>query len=130
MIINAYIKDTAPEKGTGLRLAVYQGKGAAGTRDAINDNIDRLEELVATAKTFNVQLISFPELYLSGYAITPEAAHELAMEVTDTKLEQVASIAKRHETAIICPYPEKASVAGEIRYYDSIAVFAKDGLLL
>jgi predicted amidohydrolase len=130
MIINAYIKDIVPEQGAGLRLAVYQGKGSAGTSDAIRDNIARLEEVVATAKTFNAQLISFPELYLSGYAITPETAHELAMEVTDAPLEQVASIAKRHNISILCPYPEKATVAGKIRYYDSIAVFSEDGSLL
>ncbi len=130
MIINAYIKETAPENGKGLRLAVYQGKGAAGTNDAIIENITRLEEVVAAAKKFNVHLVSFPELYLSGYAITPETAHQLAMDVSDANLGQIAAIAKKHATGIICPYPEKAIVAGETRYYDSIAVFAKDGSLL
>ena len=101
MIINAYIKETAPEKGVGLRLAVYQGKGAAGTSDAINENIARLEQIVATAKKHDAHLVSFPELYLSGYAITPETAHELAMEVSDDKLVEVASIAKKNETGII-----------------------------
>ena len=130
MIINTYIKELAPAKGTGLRLAVYQGKGPAGTAEAISHNIAHLEQVVTTAVTFGAQLISFPELYLSGYAITPATAHELAMEVTDPYLDQVSSIAKRHGIAIICPYPEKATLAGEIRYYDSIAVFAEDGVLL
>jgi len=109
---------------------VYQGKGPAGTAEAISHNIAHLEQVVTTAVTFGAQLISFPELYLSGYAITPATAHELAMEVTDPYLDQVSSIAKRHGIAIICPYPEKATLAGEIRYYDSIAVFAEDGVLL
>ena len=130
MIINAYIKETAPEKGQGLRLAVYQGKGAAGTSEAISENIARLEQIVDTAKTYNAHLVSFPELYLSGYAITPETAHELAMDVTDDNLMQVASIARKYETGIICPYPERARVSGETRFYDSIAVFAADGSLL
>ena len=30
MIINTYIKDTPPQKGEGIRFAVYQGKGPAG----------------------------------------------------------------------------------------------------
>lgn len=130
MIINTYIREVAPAKGAGLRLAVYQGKGPAGTAEAINHNMKHLEQVVAAAGKFEAQLISFPELYLSGYAITPATAHELAMEVTGPHLEQVASIAKEHGMAIICPYPEKATLAGETRYYDSIAVFAADGTLL
>ncbi|MDD3814831.1 MAG: carbon-nitrogen hydrolase family protein [Desulfocapsaceae bacterium] len=130
MIINAYIKEAAPEEGKGIRLAVYQGKGPAGNTEAISHNIAQLEQVVTAARKFDAQLVSFPELYLSGYAITPETAHELAMEVTGRHLEKVASIAHRHKIGIICPYPEKASIGGEIRYYDSIAVFGADGSLL
>jgi len=130
MIINTYIQDAEPGKGSGLRLAVFQGKGAAGTTDAMSRNIAKLERVVQTAKEYNAHLISFPELYLSGYAISPETAYELAMEVSSPPLEEVSSIAKKYGIGIICPYPEKATVAGKIRYYDSITVFNEEGSLL
>lgn len=130
MIINAYMKDLAPVKGNGLRLAVYQGQGPAGTTEAIKYNIAKLEQVVQAAKELNGHLVSFPELYLSGYAITPESAYELALEVTGQPLARVAAVAKKYEIGIICPYPEKATVAGEVRFYDSIAVFGEDGSLL
>ncbi|AGF77927.1 putative amidohydrolase [Desulfocapsa sulfexigens DSM 10523] len=130
MIINTYIKENAPGTGNGIRLAVYQGKGPAGTPEAIRHNTDQLEQVVRTARQFNAQLISFPELYLSGYAITPETAQELAMETAGPELAKVAEIAKANDITIICPYPEKATVGGKTRYYDSIAVFDINGFLL
>ena len=130
MIINTYIHEDAPVKGHGLRLAVYQGKGPAGTMDAIGHNIAQMEQVVTAAGKFNAHLVSFPELYLSGYAITPATAHELAMEITGSTLTRVATIAKSHKMAIICPYPEKATVNDKTRYYDAIAIFSAEGLLL
>ncbi len=65
MIINTYIKDTLPTKGNGIRLAVFQGQGSAGTVDAIGYNIKQMENAVRTAKQYQAHLISFPELYLS-----------------------------------------------------------------
>jgi predicted amidohydrolase len=130
MIINAYIKDTPPAEGEGIRFAVYQGKGPAGTPDAIEHNIAQLESAVESAKKYGAQLISFPELYLSGYALTPAVAHELAMDLQSPYLKRVSRIAAAYGMGIICPYPEKAVVAHETRYYDSIALFGEDGNLL
>lgn len=130
MIIHSYIKEKAPERGQGVRLAVYQGKGPAGTVEAIEYNIDQLEQAVRSAIQYDAQLISFPELYISGYALTPEKAHELAMEKDGSVLDRVAKIARDNNIGIICPYPEKCTVGGELRYYDSIAVFSREGSLL
>ncbi len=130
MIINSYMKDTVPARGEGIRLAVYQGKGPAGTPDAIEHNIAQLEGAVETAKSFGAQLLSFPELYLSGYALSPTVAHELAMDADSPYLARVAQCARKNDVGIICPYPEKAAVARETRYYDSIALFGEDGTLL
>lgn len=130
MIISAYIKTTPPAHGQGIRLVVLQDKGPAGTDQAIEHNLARLAAAVDIALDYGAQLISFPELYLSGYAVPPDRLHALAMENNGMILERVAAIAAAKAIGIICPYPEKASVAGETRYYDAIALFGPDGVLL
>ncbi|OMH29471.1 carbon-nitrogen hydrolase family protein [Motiliproteus sp. MSK22-1] len=130
MIYSTYIKASAPEKGEGIRLAIYQGKGPAGTEQAIGHNFETLIQAVDAAKRFDAQLISFPELFISGYDLTPETGHDLAMEVDGPWMRKVAEVAKEKEIAIICPYPEKAQVAGETRFYDAMALFDRDGRLL
>jgi predicted amidohydrolase len=130
MIINTYIKEQPPAFGEGIRLAVFQGKGPVGSAAAIAYNLRQLESAVATAVGFGAQLISFPELYLSGYAASPEIMHRLAMGIESDTLRRVAEVAKAAGIGIICPYPEQAVVGGETRYYDAIALFGPDGGLL
>ncbi|MBK1648718.1 carbon-nitrogen hydrolase family protein [Rhabdochromatium marinum] len=130
MIINSYIKTTPPEYGQGIRLAVFQGQGPAGTKQAMQHNLNQLKSAAEVALSFGAQLISFPELYLSGYAVPPEQLYALAMSPDDEPLSQVAAIAREQGIGIICPYPERAEVAGETRYYDAITLFGPDGSLL
>jgi predicted amidohydrolase len=89
-----------------------------------------MEEAVTAAKKFDAQLISFPELYLTGYAVSPTEVHQLAQTYDGPILAQVARIAKDHQIAIICPYPEKAIIKGETHYYDSMVLFDENGQLL
>ena len=101
-----------------------------GSAEAIEYNLRQLESAVHTAVAYGAQLISFPELYLSGYAAPPEIMHRLAMGIDSETLRRVAEIAKAKGIGIICPYPERAVVGGETRYYDAIALFGQDGSLL
>lgn len=130
MITRTSINAQPPATEEGIRFTIFQGEGPAGTIDAIEYNLSRLESTVESAREHRAQLISFPELYLSGYALTPRTAHELSMEIGCPILRRVSECAAKHDIGIICPYPEKARVSGETRYYDSIAVFAEDGSLL
>lgn len=130
MIIDTYIKQQPPDFGQGIRLAVFQGEGPVGSAEAIEYNLRQLESAVHTAVAYGAQLISFPELYLSGYAAPPEIMHRLAMGIDSETLRRVAEIAKAKGIGIICPYPERAVVGGETRYYDAIALFGQDGSLL
>lgn len=41
---------------------------------AVADNLARLETVGAIAASHGAHLLAFPELYLSGYVLTPEAA--------------------------------------------------------
>jgi predicted amidohydrolase len=130
MIINAYIKRTPPAFGQGIRLAVFQGKGPAGTPKAIRHQLSQLASAVDLAVGHGAQLVAFPELYLTGYAVPPERLHDLAMGADAEPLQEVAAVARTNSVAIVCPYPEKADVAGETCYFDSIALFGPDGTLL
>jgi 5-aminopentanamidase len=130
MIYLARVKKEPPERGKGIRLAIYQGEGSVGTPEAVRSNIEKLEEVVKQAKNYNAQLISFPELYLTGYALNPALVEQLAEEVNGSSIRTISEIAKKSCMAIIIPYPEKDSSSGEVRYYDSIAVINSDGSLL
>ncbi len=131
MIFLTRIKPIAPEFGQGIRLAIYQNDGGpVGNSEAIAYYLDKMAEAVKAAKQFNAQLISFPELYLTGYAVSPTEVHQLAQTQDSQTLAKVAQIAKDHRIAIICPYPEKAVINGQTHYYDSMVLFDENGKLL
>ena len=72
--LNTFIHDKAPAPGEGVRLAIWQGTGTAATPAAVKENLERLEQVATLAAAQQVQLLAFPELYLSGYIVTPELA--------------------------------------------------------
>jgi len=125
-----YTLPAPPAPGAGIRLALWQGTGRAGTPAAVEENLQRLEAVAVRAAALQVQLLAFPELYLSGYIVTPELARRLAEPVDGPSLSRVAACARRHGLALACPYPERARVRGEERFYDAIALFGPDGGLL
>ncbi|HSG31427.1 MAG TPA: carbon-nitrogen hydrolase family protein [Thermodesulfobacteriota bacterium] len=130
MVYLTRLKKDAPEKGTGIRFAIYQAERPVGTIEAVNENILMLEEAVKEAKQFGAHLISFPELYLQGYTMTPDVIKELAETVDGLSITRVRAIAEENEIGIICPYAEKDESSGKTLYYDSIAVIDSDGTLL
>lgn len=130
MIYLTRIRPEAPLPGQGVRLAIFQAERPVGSREAIHENIVRLSKAAQEAKKFDAQLISFPELYVEGYSMTPEVAHGLAEPVDGPSMTRVAEIAEAHDIGIICPYAEKEEGQDGDRYYDSIALFASDGKLL
>ncbi len=132
MIIQSFVSDSIPADMSHIRLGMYQGFGSAGDMEAVNANLSVLEKTAARAKAQGVHLLSFPELFLSGYDVTDaKTAHQLAESIRNKNvLGRVADAAKSNGLAIICPYPEAAVVAEERRYYDSIVVYGRNGELL
>ena len=126
----AFLRAIPPEPGLGIRLALWQGPGQAGSEAAVLENLVRLEALCGIAAAQDVQILVFPELYLSGYLLTPVAVSSLAESVEGPSLTRVAAAARRHGLAVCCPYPERAIVGGVERFYDAIALFGADGSLL
>ncbi len=130
MIYLSRVRNYLPAQGKGIRLGVYQGECPVGTKEAVQANLTRLETVAEDAAGHGVQLLSFPELYITGYALNPPLVKELAESVDGLSMQRVAATAKANKLGIICPYPEKAGKSGETVYYDSIAMFGPDGELL
>lgn len=129
MIVQSFISDAIPSDLPHVRLGMYQGSGPTGDIRSIGANLATLRDLAVRARMQGVHILSFPELYLSGYNTTDAAtAHRLADHILhEGILNEVAKVARREALTIICPYPESAFVAGAQRYYDSIAVFGPNG---
>lgn len=132
MIIQSFVSDSIPADTPHIRLGMYQGYGTAGDMKAVQANLEVLKNTAQKAKAQGVHLLSFPELFLSGYDVTDaKTAHQLAEDIQSQGiLDKVAEVARVNELAIICPYPEAATVAGERRYYDSIMVVGSQGQTL
>jgi predicted amidohydrolase len=124
------IYEKVPEKGKGIRLGIYQAEAAYG-EGATAKNMERMEKAVETAKKYDVQLISFPELYVPGYTLSPETAEKVAEFKDGPSITKGKEVAKKYNMGILLPYAEKAkSEDGSLKYYDSIAVISEKGELL
>ena len=119
-----------PEKGSGLRLGIYQIEAYCADGASVK-NMELLEEAVKQAKKFDVQLLSFPELYVTGYTLSPDDAKKAAEYKTGTSITKACEIAKKFHMALLVPYAEKVDEEdGVTRYYDAIAVIKETGELL
>jgi len=119
-----------PVNGSGIRLGIYQAQAAYG-KGATVKNMKRLEKAVELAKAYNVQLLSFPELYIPGYTLSPEMAREIAEYKDGPSIKKACELAKKYNMGLIVPYAEKVDCPdGSTKYYDSIAVINEKGKLL
>ena len=133
MYIETRIKNgNPPKRGEGIRLAVYQTRGGlSGSKKAIKESIQILKDGAKLAKNnYKAQIISFPELFLTGYAFEDnDVAHNVCLTL-DAVSKKIAPIAKKIGIAIICPYPEVALVNKKKCYYDAMIVVNKNGKIL
>jgi 5-aminopentanamidase len=128
--IKTHILKYPPAHGEGLRLAVFQAQRPVGTIEAVQDNLKEMENVLHVAKSYQVDLVSFPELYITGYSITPKQLKELAETTDGDTITQACNMAKKYAVAIVYPYPEAAQENGETCYYDSIALIGANGKIL
>ncbi|MEA1917353.1 MAG: nitrilase-related carbon-nitrogen hydrolase [Campylobacterota bacterium] len=133
MYIQTRVKSgDAPAKSTGVRVAIYQPNGGlCGSVEAIEKSLDLLKEKAKIAKeSYDAQLISVPELFLSGYAFqSDEVAHSICLSLEDV-MQKVAPIASEIGITVVCPYAQKEMHQDKEYYYDSILVVDENGELL
>jgi predicted amidohydrolase len=102
--------------------------GLAQTDCVLGDeakNLEKARSLISKAATENVQLIVFPEMYLTGYALQDALQH--AQLPDGPFLTEVRQMAKHDRMAIALGYPELDRQSGKI--YNSICLVDKDGSL-
>ena len=119
-----------PKPGSGIRLGIYQIQASSG-EGATEKNMKLLEEAVILATKYNVQLLSFPELFVPGYTLSPEDVHTVAEYKDGPSITKAIELAKTNNMALLVPYAEKVDESdGITRYYDAIAVINENGELL
>lgn len=147
-VIQTYLRrQTPPDTYKGVRYAIAQGPSQVATKDtiaqAINFNMLTLQVACELAAQYKAQLISFPELFLSGYEFGDTAHSTEPVEtvkatadfiIANHYLESAGPIgqaAKRNNLSIICPLPFAGKdPAGNTGVFDVAAIFGADGTLI
>ena len=108
---------------TTTRVAAWQCQ--PGPLD-VAGNLRRLDEICATAAARRVEVLVTPEMFTSGYGLTPDQVSDLAEKPGGPTDTAVAQIARRHRLAIVYGHPESA--AGD-RPYNAAALVGPDGIV-
>jgi predicted amidohydrolase len=90
---------------TMTRVAAWQCE--PGPLD-VEGNLRRLDEICAAAAARAADVLVTPEMFASGYGLTPEEAARLAERPGGETEAAVAQIARRNHLAIVYGYPERS----------------------
>jgi len=127
--IRTSIYETPPERGSGLRLAIYQAEANWGP-GVLARNLERLADAIEKAADHGSQLLVFPELYLSGYTLDPDEAQATSEPASGPAISACQDLASKYGIALLVPYGEKTESGGKTQCFDSIAVIHESGKLL
>ena len=89
-------------------------------------NLRRLDAICASAAAQQVEVLVTPEMFTSGYAITPAGVLRLAEDAGGPTEAAVAQIARRHHLAIVYGHPERAP-GGQA--YNAATMIGPDGVV-
>ena len=106
---------------TTTRVAAWQCR--PGPLD-VAGNLRRLDEVCAQAAAQQVEVLVTPEMFASGYGLTPEQVLSLAEEAGGPTERAVAQIARRQRLAIVYGHPERAAAGGA---YNAATMIGADG---
>ncbi|PSB33616.1 carbon-nitrogen hydrolase family protein [Stenomitos frigidus] len=104
-----------------MKLAIYQG---AGIPKDVTANLTLLARMSVAAAKQQVNLLIFPELFLTGYNIG-DAVKELAEPFNGRSLQFAASLARESKLALLFGYVERDGKT----LYNSAALIDADGNL-
>ncbi|MEQ8294957.1 MAG: carbon-nitrogen hydrolase family protein [Nitratireductor sp.] len=85
-------------------LALYQGLPTAGSKP---DNIAAIERAARAAAMIDARLVTFPELFLTGYNIGKAALHDLAESVDGQSVAAISEIARANRIGLVFGMPER-----------------------
>jgi predicted amidohydrolase len=107
---------------TTTRVAAWQCR--PGPLD-VAGNLRRLDEICAQAAAQQVEVLVTPEMFTSGYGLTPEQVLSLAEDAGGPTDAAVAQIAQRHRLAIVYGHPERAAGGA----YNAATLAGPDGVV-
>ncbi len=87
-----------------MRIALYQ---CSPLPLDIAGNLQRLAQQARIAAQQGAELLVCPEMFLTGYNIGAEAAHELAQLRDGPAASRIAAMAQANGIAILYGYPER-----------------------
>ena len=97
----------------------------------IDRSLDKMEGIVADARTAGVDLLVFPDATLGGYLsdLRHPDAHALPPSLTEDSFEIGRVIAMAGEMVVCFGYTEEAVVDGEMQTYNAALCVNGDGIL-
>lgn len=104
-----------------MRLAVYQGGAVGGD---VADQLNHLAEVARRSADAGAGLLVFPEMYLTGYHIGPDAVAALAEPLAGPSAERAAAIARATGVALLYGYPE---LGEDGRVYNAALLIDRNG---
>ncbi len=87
-----------------MRIAHCQFESWCGEFD---HNLQRVAEGLQKAEEMKVEIVSFPECFLTGYPDTEEGARSGAFTVNSPEMHRVLDLSARHEPTLIVGFNEK-----------------------
>jgi predicted amidohydrolase len=87
-----------------MRIAHCQFESWCGEFD---HNLQRVAEGLQKAEEMKVEIVSFPECFLTGYPDTEEGARAGAFSVDSPEMHRVLDLSARHEPTLIVGFNEK-----------------------
>ena len=107
----------------GLLVALFQGVAKNGDPAF---NLSVMKEQMKKSSTEGAQLIIFPELFLTGYAVSREEVKRLAEEKDGPSFQELSAAAKDTRIAVVYGYSELDSSSGRW-IYNSAQLIDQDG---
>jgi 5-aminopentanamidase len=108
---------------TTTRVAAWQCQ--PGPLD-VAGNLRRLDAICAQAAAQQVKVLVTPEMFTSGYGLTPDQVLSLAEDAGGPTESAVAQIAQRHRLAIVYGHPKRAAAGGA---YNAATMVGPDGVV-
>lgn len=110
-----------------MRIAVAQGPKESGSGEEVGHRLAWLGQMAGDAAARGAKLLVCPEMFLTGYAIGPEAVRRLAEPADGPSARAAAAIAAEHGIALCYGYPEAAP---DGRVHNAALLLGRDGATL
>ena len=93
-------------------------------------NLARMKEVIGRADAAGASLAVFPELFLTGYELSPSDVHALAEEKDGASFKVLSAAAREAGVAVLYGYPERDVSSDPPRYFNSAQLLDADGTSL